>query len=224
MPLTKLQDLLPSSMVSSQSRSEVLQQLTVVSSGEQASSGSSSADGLSNLQGSLQDVNGQLSALTSQITSLGSVQQTQVSATQDNTQALTQSTSSSGSGSSIGGTVGDIASSLLGGGLGLSPIITGLLSLFGGSSGQVSTVLPRFALPSPIDYSGGINGSGQVVPVDYGQTGQPRTQAASTSQQVNIQVNAMDSQSFLDHSDDIANAVKAAILSSHSLNDVISEL
>ena len=39
-----------------------------------------------------------------------------------------------------------------------------------------------------------------------------------------IQVNAMDSQSFLDHSDDIAMAVKQAILNSSSLNDVISNL
>jgi hypothetical protein len=37
-------------------------------------------------------------------------------------------------------------------------------------------------------------------------------------------VNAMDSQSFLDHSDDIAMAVKQAILNSSSLNDVISDL
>jgi hypothetical protein len=34
----------------------------------------------------------------------------------------------------------------------------------------------------------------------------------------------MDSQSFLDHSDDIANAVKAALLNSHSLSDVITDL
>jgi hypothetical protein len=34
----------------------------------------------------------------------------------------------------------------------------------------------------------------------------------------------MDSQSFMDHSDEIASAVKAAILSSHSLNDVLAEL
>jgi hypothetical protein len=34
----------------------------------------------------------------------------------------------------------------------------------------------------------------------------------------------MDSQSFLDHSDDIAMAVKQAILNSSSLNDVIAEL
>jgi hypothetical protein len=34
----------------------------------------------------------------------------------------------------------------------------------------------------------------------------------------------MDSQSFLDHSDEIAKAVQQALLGSHSLNDVISDL
>jgi hypothetical protein len=60
--------------------------------------------------------------------------------------------------------------------------------------------------------------------VEYGQTGQPRALPASPAQQVTIQVNAMDSQSFLDHSEDIAQAVKAAMLSSSSLNDVIADL
>jgi hypothetical protein len=34
----------------------------------------------------------------------------------------------------------------------------------------------------------------------------------------------MDSQSFLDRSDDIANAVRAAMLNSHPINDVIASL
>jgi hypothetical protein len=34
----------------------------------------------------------------------------------------------------------------------------------------------------------------------------------------------MDSKSFLDHSDEIAQAVREAMLSSHSLNDVIADL
>jgi hypothetical protein len=40
--------------------------------------------------------------------------------------------------------------------------------------------------------------------------------------QVNIQ--AMDSQSFLDRQDDIARAVRVAMLHSNSLNDVVMEL
>jgi len=41
---------------------------------------------------------------------------------------------------------------------------------------------------------------------------------------VTIQVNALDSQSFLDHSDDIAMAVKQAILNSSGLIDALNDL
>ncbi len=34
----------------------------------------------------------------------------------------------------------------------------------------------------------------------------------------------MDSQSFLDHSEDIANAVRQAMLNSNSLNNVVNDL
>jgi hypothetical protein len=230
MPRSELSTLLPPSVVSNRSRDDVLQQLAATPAG--SGSGGPSAGGssgssigsLSDLQGPITDMNSQLSALTAQITSLASAQQTQVSATQDNTQALTQNTSTKGgSGSSAGSVMGGVASSVLGGGL--SPILSGLMSLFGGGGGQPSTVLPAFQLPSPVDYQAGLTGSpGQAVPVDSGQTGQPRTQSANSAPQVNIQVNAMDSQSFLDHSDEIASAVKAAILNSHSLTDVISDL
>jgi hypothetical protein len=50
----------------------------------------------------------------------------------------------------------------------------------------------------------------------------PVTQAAAP--QVTIQVQAMDSRSFLDHSTEIARAVREAMLNMHSLNDVVSEL
>lgn len=49
----------------------------------------------------------------------------------------------------------------------------------------------------------------------------------STSQQgqsILVQVQAMDSQSFMDHSNDIAQAVRQAMLNLHSVNDVISGL
>jgi hypothetical protein len=39
-----------------------------------------------------------------------------------------------------------------------------------------------------------------------------------------VQVQAMDSRSFMDHSHDIATAVREAVLNMHSLNDVISDL
>jgi hypothetical protein len=47
---------------------------------------------------------------------------------------------------------------------------------------------------------------------------------AAAPAQITVTVQAMDTQSFLDRSDDIARAVKRAMLESSSLNDVVSEL
>ncbi len=226
MARSKWENLLPASSAGSASRSDLLGQLAAsTGSGTGGGAGGSSVTGLA--QSSSSDVTEQLTSLTTQISSLTSIQQSQISALQDNTQALTQSTTSkAGSGSSVGSTVASAASSFLGGGLSsLSPLIGGLLSLFGGG-GQTLAVPSPFMLPSPVQSNAGVMASapGQVVPVSYGDTGQPRAQSANASPQVTVQVNAMDSQSFLDHSDDIAMAVKQAILNSSSLNDVISSL
>jgi hypothetical protein len=224
MPRADLESQLPRSVVSSRSPSEVLQQLAVASvAGGGGTAGDSSGANISGVtQGSLQNVSDGLSSLTAQIGTLASVQQSQVSATQDNTQALGQNTTTKGSGNSTAGTVGGIASSVLGSGL--SPIISGLLSLFGGGSTQNLSAPAPFSLPPSVNYQAGITGTGQVAPVDSGQSGQPRIQSANSAPQVTVQVTAMDSQSFLDHSDDIANAVKTALLNSHSLSDVIGGL
>jgi len=104
-------------------------------------------------------------------------------------------------------------------------VIGGLVGLFGGS-GSTTAAPVKFTLPPVINYEGGQAGGagGQVVPADYNQSGQPRAAVQTPAQQVSIQVNAMDSKSFLDHSEEIAQAVKKAILNSSSLNDVISDL
>lgn len=225
MARSKGDSLLPVSSAGGASRSDLLGQL-VASAGSGAGSGASSSIAGGVLQGSNSAVTEQLTSLTTQITSLTSIQQSQISALQDNTQAVTQNTTVKGSsGSSVGGTVESIASSFLGGGLSsLSPLLGGLLSLFGG--GQTLAAPLPYMLPLSVQSQAGVTASapGQVAPVSYGETGQPRGQSANTSPQVTIQVNAMDSQSFLDHSDEIAMAVKRAILNSSSLNDVISGL
>jgi hypothetical protein len=50
------------------------------------------------------------------------------------------------------------------------------------------------------------------------------TGGTSMAPQITVQVQAMDSRSFLDHSEDIARAVREAMLNSHGINDVITEL
>ena len=61
----------------------------------------------------------------------------------------------------------------------------------------------------------------------WGENGLPRSAGSGesgTAQQITVQVQAMDSQSFLDHSDDIAQAVRQAMLNMNSINDVITNL
>jgi hypothetical protein len=225
MARSKWEDLLPASRAGNLSRGDLLGQLAA-STGS-GIGGAASSIGSDVLQTSSSGVTEQLTSLTTQISSLSSIQQGQISALQDNTQAVAQNTTSkASSGSSIGSTIESAASSFLGGGLSsLSPLIGGLLSLFGGG-GQTTAAPVPFALPFPVQSQAGVTASapGQVVPVSYGESGQPRAQSTSPASQVTIQVNAMDSQSFLDHSDEIAMAVKQAILNSSSLNDVISDL
>jgi hypothetical protein len=227
MARSKWEDLLPASRAGSASRSDLLGQL-VASTGSGIGGGTNNSIGSAPTLSSSAGFTEQMTSLTTQITSLSSIQQSQIAALQDNTQAVTQNTTSkSGGGSSVGSTVESAASSFLGGGLSsLSPLIGGILSLFDGGGGQTLAVPFPFMLPAPVQSQAGVTASvpGQVAPVSYGQTGQPRAQSNSAPSQITIQVNAMDSQSFMDHSEEIANAVKQAILNSSSLNDVISGL
>jgi len=55
-------------------------------------------------------------------------------------------------------------------------------------------------------------------------TSGPAGQLATSGHQVHVHVSALDTQSFMDRSNDIAKAVKNAMLQSNSLNDVISEI
>ena len=129
---------------------------------------------------------------------------------------------SAGSTASLGG---EHALDVLGFGLGLSPLISGLVSLFGGGGGssQAAPLVPYVAPPS-VNATAGISASqAGAFGVDTADGGLPRPQPASASSatQITVQVQAMDSQSFLDHSDDIAQAVRQAMLESSTLNDVI---
>jgi hypothetical protein len=164
---------------------------------------------------------------TAQLNQVHSTLQGQLDSLVANTQAVIDNTTTKSAGSTVANLAGGVASSVLGGGL-LGPIVSGLMSLFGGNSNnQTPAPLAKFALPPKVDYQGGLQAS-STGGVDYGQNGQPRstTPAASSQsqQQIIVNVSAMDSRSFLDHSGDIANAVRRAMLESSSLNDVIGEM
>jgi hypothetical protein len=171
-----------------------------------------------------------LSQLNQQLLQLQTVGQAQTQATTDNTQAVTQNTTRSQGGSSTLSTIGETLSSTFGIGSALSPLISGIVSLFGGGSSNQPAALTQYIPPNKVNVNSGVSSSdpGQAFGVDTGQGGQPRPVSSSVAQsnstQITVQVQAMDSQSFLDHSNDIALAVRQAMLESSVLNDVIREV
>ncbi len=173
----------------------------------------------------------QSSQLATQMQQLETVAQAETETIQSNTQAINQNTTQLGQGpqgASIASQAGSALESTLG--MGLSPLITGILGLFGGGGGGGSPSVPSaFLMPPSVNVNAGMSEAAPTQPfaVDYAAGGSPRaaTSGAGTgSAQITVQVQAMDSQSFLDHSDDIAQAVRQAMLQSSVLNDVIREV
>jgi hypothetical protein len=164
--------------------------------------------------------------------------------------AAGDSSSSKSGKSSSGGVLNDIEG-VLAGGLGIVPLGLELASIFGGGS-STPPPLTHYAMPDSIGFTGSTDDSDPLTGADFGQTGAPRsygtpssqystsTVAApsapaaqsspssagggSQSQPIQITVQAMDAQSFMDRSDDIASAVNKAILSLHPIADTISNL
>lgn len=157
-----------------------------------------------------------------QLSDLEALQQQLLKSTGQNIGGL-NSTTQGGGGSSALSSVGGLLGNLLGQGSILSPILSGIVSLFGGGS-STSTALSAFEMPASVNVETAINQP--ATEVNQGQTSGPTSggQTSAAQQPIQIQVSAMDSQSFLDHSSDIANAVRRALLDSHPLGDVIAEL
>jgi hypothetical protein len=177
----------------------------------------------------------QLTTITTQLQQLQTVNQTQMETLEANTTALSQNTSAKGSssGSSTASTIGSTLENVFG--LGLSPLISGLVSLFGGGGSSQPAPLVPYVAPASIQANAGISSaSSGAFAVDTADGGLPRpvpapgsgsssssSTSSSATTQITVQVQALDSQSFLDHSDDIAAAVRQAMLTSTTLNDVI---
>jgi hypothetical protein len=187
--------------------------------------------------------------LTDALTQATQVIDAQTDATSANTDALgveTQTKSSGSSGSSAASDAVSTVSSVLGGGLSLLPLISIFTSLFGGGQAQQPAPLVPYSMPPALnlqtttndqDVTYGENGLPKTAnqpstnqPAANQQTSsqpagsQPASTGASSTQQITVQVQAMDSQSFLDHSDDIAQAVRRAMLNMSSLNDIVNDL
>jgi hypothetical protein len=142
--------------------------------------------------------------------------------------AANASSLSSTSGGTSGG--GSALLSVLKNGFGLSPLIGGIISLFGGGSSEQTAPLVKYQLPAALDIRRAQTGTG-TYGLDYDQAGNARaitgsgsSSSQTTGQQVTVNIQAMDARSFLDRSNDIAAAVRDAMLNLNSLNDVIADL
>jgi hypothetical protein len=128
-----------------------------------------------------------------------------------------------------GSTVGTVLKTL-GMATGIGPLATGLMALFGRGSSTPEPIPATLLEPPPsLSVEAGLTADRQFTNISYGADAIPRAAvkpSASPASMPPIQINvqAMDSRSFLDHSDDIARAVQQAMLHSHVLNDVVSEL
>lgn len=104
----------------------------------------------------------------------------------------------------------------------VNPLVGGLMSLFGGGgSDDAQETLVPFVRPAKQSYNAGFSESdgSLMLPLDRGDDGRVRNQAAN----VTVQVEAMDSRSFVDRAPEIAQAVKRALLESQGLSGVMQE-
>jgi hypothetical protein len=128
-----------------------------------------------------------------------------------------------------GGSGSNIAMDVLKSAFGLVPIVSGLLSLFGGGDSDAPPPLVKYTAPPTIAYEAAETGEG-ITAGDYGQTGMPRAYddraagSAAPATGITVNVQAMDARSFLDRSSEIAAAVKDAMLNLNSINDVVNDL
>ena len=106
---------------------------------------------------------------------------------------------------------------------GLAPVLSGLLGLFGNGGKTAPQQLPLYSAPQRLQLQAGLQ-SGSVTGADSNQSGMPRTNSAGSQPQVTLHIQAMDTQSILNRSTDIAQAVRQAMLQSHPINDVVADL
>ena len=196
--------------------------------GQQESRNGLLAEALPGLNGGVTE---SLAEIARQLEPLRNAGQAQAEAVGENTEAVSQNTQAQGSRGS-GAAAADAlktASRFLGGGLTFMPLLSGLTKLFGGGQTETPPPLVTYIAPQARNFSGAV-AAGSYEPLtasDYSQDGLPRPASGASptsAPQVTINVQAMDSRSFLDHSTEIARAVRQAMLNAHSLNDVFNEL
>jgi hypothetical protein len=200
-------------------------QQTILNTFNNVLGGQASSPAVTDLVSGLLPASGQ--SLPEALTQATQVISSQTQATSANTDAVVQETSVRGR-SGSGGGVSDVVNTVgqfLGGGLSLMPLVSIFTSLFGGGDTQQPAPLVPYSMPPALN----LEATSNYQDVTYGEKGLPRTAstppaAPDSAPQITVQVQAMDSQSFLDHSSEIAQAVRQAMLNMNSINDVVTDL
>ena len=113
-------------------------------------------------------------------------------------------------------------------GIGLVPsLLGGLLGSMLGHTDPVAASPQPFSLPSALNLETGFSArSGRTGLVDYSANSQPRLadqQQLAGAPSIVIQIQALDSRSILDRSQEIASAVREAVLNAHPLGTLLRE-
>jgi hypothetical protein len=107
----------------------------------------------------------------------------------------------------------------------LNPILGGVLRLFGGGGEDAPTVLPLAVRPTTERYDMGFGREDRgYFFVDRDAAGQVRAVRPTAAPAVVVQIEAMDSQSFLERTPEIAEAFKRVLLESEGMQSLLSTL
>jgi hypothetical protein len=118
---------------------------------------------------------------------------------------------------------------LLSSGFGLAGLGLKIAGLFGNKKAEPAAAFEAFELPPSLAVEAANTDAilGGFPRIDRGQSGEARSfrgESRVLQPQVVVNVNALDSQSFMDRSSEIARAVREAMLHMHPINDLIGEL
>ena len=173
--------------------------------------------------GSAELLTTEIANLRQQITELSRTATLETRSLDQNTQATLDNTTARGQGASAG--LEFAKQELLGqtglGSMLLSPLVSGLMHLFGGGGEDAPTSPTKAIEPPPVRLELATPGASADA---FAEVRRGASETPERVPQVTINVNAIDSRSFLDHSDAIAHAVRTAMLNMNGLNDVVGDL